>query len=1286
MAQEIRFEHLPRELGISRRSVRAITQDDAGFLWFATSDGLLRFDGYEVKAFRYNVRDTASLSDNNVRTVFKDSHGDLWVGFQGAGLNRFDPRTEQVTRYRHVPSNPHSLGGDDVWSITEDTQGNIWIGTWAEGLSCWERTTNRFRNYRHAKNDAQTLGEGPVWDVLYDPEGYVWAAIDGGGVSRLDLATQTFTRFAHNPSQPNSLSDNFCYALHQDRSGALWIGTKLGVVNRLAPKENIFTRYTLLRGDIEGSSSVQVYAMMEQHAGEIWIATNVGLQILDVASGELTLYQSDPSNFFTLSNNNVHTMFKDQTGMVWLGNEDGGINKVASQKAFQHYTHTPKDPTSLSFKTVRSMGEDRNGTLWVGTQGGGLNRFNAETETFTRYRRAAGQPTSLAWDEISAVYEDTRGRFWVGSWGDGLKQMDRASGTFRHLRHTPSDFSSISSNFIQAIYEDSFGVLWVATENGLNREEADGSWRIYYHIAGDTTSLNANNLQSKALVEDEQGNLWIGTWKGLNRYQRTSDTFRSWGAGGGLLSNEHVISLYDDHNGTLWIGTFGGGLNKFDKKTETFTYYTQQDGLPNDVVFAILEDAQGLLWLSTNSGLVRFDPNTETFQHYTETDGLQGNEFYWGAATALRDGRLAFGGVNGFNIFHPDSIVSNPHIPPVLLTGFQKYDKEAALPLPAHTLEEVVLSYKENFFSIEFAALNYRDTYKNQYTYKLEGFHDDWIFVGTKREVSFSNLEGGTYTFLVKGSNNDGLWNETPASLRIVIVPPVWKTWWFQTLLAVFVGLCIIGLYQFRIRTIKQQKARLAAQVAERTAELRHANASLVQQKEEIGQQAEELAQQRDNLSQANQMIAQRLNDIKTLSEIGQNVTASIEIKEIISRIYTSVNALMDAPNFEIGIIDWKSKQISYYGFHDADTPMQWGFSSVKTEGTLTYWCITHEAEILIANVETELDAYQVSDAMRQKYLAARARAINYIPLKIEGKLMGMMITKSFRPHAYTDIHVQLLRNLASYISIALSNANAYEALDKNNALMRDSITYAQTIQRAILPTDAEFEQFFKEHFILYYPKDIVSGDFYWLNRTEEYLFVAAVDCTGHGVPGAFMSLIANSLLNRIVNEQGVYAPSLILQRLDNGIRKALRQEESANDDGMDIVLCRFPLNRAPDRPMLYASAKGGIWIQHNAGELSRLPITRRSVGGKFYGKNIPFEQHEVLLQPGDLVYLLSDGMIDAVDVARKRFGSARFQRLLASIMHLPLAQQKEAVEQALAQHQQGADQRDDITILGLRY
>ena len=329
--------------------------------------------------------------------------------------------------------------------------------------------------------------------------------------------------------------------------------------------------------------------------------------------------------------------------------------------------------------------------------------------------------------------------------------------------------------------------------------------------------MSHNSVLSIYEDPDEIGKvLWIGTnGGGLNRFDRDTETFIHYQGDPNKpnsLSHNSVFSIYEDKAGILWIGTFGGGLNKFDRDTETFIHFTEKDGLQNDVIYGILPDTGGNLWLSTNKGLSKFNPQTETFRNYDVNDGLQSNEFNVGAYCKSKSGEMFFGGINGFNRFHPDSVKDNPHIPPIILTAFKKFNKIVKFDKAIFEIDEIELSYKDNFFSFEFAALDYTNPEKNQYAYKLEGFNEDWIFCGNTRNATYTNLDPGAYIFRVKGSNNDGIWNEAGVSVKIIITPPFWKTWSFITLSGV--SFILIGLVVYRRRVnAKLEKARIISEL-----------------------------------------------------------------------------------------------------------------------------------------------------------------------------------------------------------------------------------------------------------------------------------------------------------------------------------------------------------------------------------------------------------------------------------------------------------------------------------------
>jgi len=724
-AQDLRFDRLSLEEGLSQSTVYAIVQDRRGFMWFGTEDGLNRYDGYHFKVYRHEPEHPQSLSNNTVYTLYEDRAGVLWIGTDGGGLNRYDRATETFTRYRHDPDNPKSLSHDVVLSIHEDRDGRLWIGT------------------------------------------------DGGGLNRFDRQTETFSHFTHQPNDPRSLSSNEVSFIYEDRSGVLWVGTEGDGLNRFDRQTEIFTHY-----------------------------------------------QHHPKDLRSLSHNKLLTFYEDRGGVLWLGTNGGGLNKSNRTAAtFAYYKHDPNDPHSLSDDMVFSLHEDRAGVLWIGTLEGGLNRLDRATDTFTHYQHDPDDSRSLSSNTVYVIYEDATGALWVGTEGDGLNRFDRDTETFTRYQHDPNDPKSLSSNNIFSLFMDQSGTLWVGTYGGgLNQfNPATETFTPYRHDPEDPHSLSDNRVN--ALYEDRSGHLWVGTEGGLNKFDRASERFTRYQHDHndpGSLGNNDIMTVYEDHAGVLWVGTYGGGLNRFDRQTETFTRYLDQDGLPNNVVYGIVEDSLGFLWLSTNKGLAKFDPRTETFRNYDEHDGLQSNEFNSGAYGKGRQGELFFGGINGFNIFHPARIKDNPYVPPIVLTSFKTFNEEARLDTTISEISVITLDHDENVFSFEFATLSFTVPEKNQYAYKLEGFKDEWIDLGPKRDITFINLDAGSYTFRVKGSNNKGGGNEKEAALRITIKPPWWQMWWFRLSMLVGVALLLWGAYQVQIRSIRARNRALWAEITER--------------------------------------------------------------------------------------------------------------------------------------------------------------------------------------------------------------------------------------------------------------------------------------------------------------------------------------------------------------------------------------------------------------------------------------------------------------------------------------
>jgi two-component system, sensor histidine kinase ChiS len=818
---DITFQHLSLKEGLSQSTVNCIVQDHRGFLWFGTQDGLNQYDGYQFTVYRHDPSDPYSLSHNEVFALHEDRHGTLWIGTRN-GLNRFDREQGQFEHYYHDPNQSNSLSHNTIWSIFEDKEGVLWIGTKGGGLNQFVPQDNHFVSFRHDPNQPNSLSHDVVWPIYEDKRGTLWIGTDGGGLNAFDPQREQFTTYLPDPQEPDSLA-NVIPAIYEDQMGQFWIGT-LGGLYHFDRTKKTFVRYAHEPHNPHSLNDDSVWGISEDGLGNLWIATDGGgLNQFIRQKNKFIPFQHDPDEVNSLSHDAVLSIYKDNVGTIWLGTGGGGVNLFnREQQKFAHYFHDSKNPNSLNNNMILSIETDRKGQLWVGTQGGGLNQFDPAREKVTHYLHDPEQPNSLTDNTVSAIVEDKTGRVWVGTYGGGLNQFQPQTGQFISYRHDPKKPGSLLSDYILSIYEDRFQSLWIGTREGLDQfDPATETFVHYTHDPNKADSLSDNYIS--VIYEDTEGLLWIGTQGGgLNRFNRKQKQFIRYTHepnNANSLSHNEISSLYADQAGQLWIGTYGGGLNRFDHVNSHFRVYREKQGLANDVIYRILGDPQGHLWLSSNKGLSKFNPTTEHFRHYDVLDGLQSNEFN-AVAHKSRQGEMFFGGINGFNAFYPQHVKDNPAIPPIVITDFKLFNKSVALgpnsPLQQHisTTQEITLSYKQSFFSFEFAALNFLQPTKNEYAYKLKGLDQEWNQIGTQRRANYTNVPHGTYEFHVKGSNNDKVWNETGTTLKIIIPPPPWKTWWAYTLYVITLLAIILNYIRTQKRKLREKQQELEREKA----------------------------------------------------------------------------------------------------------------------------------------------------------------------------------------------------------------------------------------------------------------------------------------------------------------------------------------------------------------------------------------------------------------------------------------------------------------------------------------
>ncbi len=803
--KDIRFTPLSTEKGLSESVVDHILQDDQGFIWFGTQDGLDRYDGYEFKIYKHEA-DNSGLSGGTVTALFKDGSGVLWVG-EDQFLDRLDLVTQKITRYRSDPKNPNSLSGS-VYAITQSSEGQLWLGT-SNGLDKFDPATGNFTHYRHDPDDPRSLDRnGPMNDIRFlgfDRHERLWVETSAG-INSFDEKTGAAIRYP----QLRNRDEYQLQRVYEDRSGTLWIHSREGSgIGTFDPKTGRFVRYEFQTSDRGTPTAERVTTVLEDRNGVLWFGTGgSGLMKWDQRRGVVVRYRNNPADPESLSNNFVFSLCEDREGNIWVGTGGGGVNRFPeTPSGFIAYHKKAGDKNSLDQNFVLSAFEDSHRELWIGNDGV-LNRVDQETGQFRFYR-----PNDAT---ILSTVEDPAGMLWFATHRGGLNSFDRRTGRFKAYRHKPGNPNTPSSDVIMRLLLDPVGVLWLGTDHGVDRFEL--KTKRFSHYPDLINKLASTRVSSMA--EDHRGNLWLGTVDGgLHRFNPTTGEYREYSnrpENPGTLSSNRVHALYVDRAGVLWVGT-QQGLNKLDAYTDTFTAYREQDGLPNNTIQGILEDREGNLWVSTNNGLAKFNPTTKTVRNYYASDGLAGSEFNsWGTPFQSPSGAMFFPGVKGLTTFFPDKVVENSYTPPVVLTDFQLFG--VPVPVGGHSplhysisiTNSLVLTRAQSIFSFQFSALSYANAERNRYRYKLEGLETKWNETGsTRRFVTYTTLAPGQYVFRVQGSNNQGVWNESGVNLRIRILPAWWNTWWFR----VTTGVCSLALvwlvYYLRVRSMERRNREL---------------------------------------------------------------------------------------------------------------------------------------------------------------------------------------------------------------------------------------------------------------------------------------------------------------------------------------------------------------------------------------------------------------------------------------------------------------------------------------------
>ena len=853
--QNVKFTHITTGDGLSQSTVTCMLKDKYGFMWFGTEDGLNKYDGYRFTIYRDKLSDKSGVAGNSITALYEDKRGNLWIGTK-EGLSRYNRINNTFINYYASPSNANTLTNSSINAICEGENGNMWIGTFIN-LNLLNPKTNKITHYI-ADGKPGSLSNTRVTDILRDNMGRLWVGTNNG-LNLFDPKTGKFKTYYHSNLDKNTLSSSYVKKMADAGYGNLLIGTNDAGLDLFNTKKGVFSHHLAEKGDTSSISNNNVHAIAVTSAGNFWIGTEEGLDFYNILDNKFTTYKNSPADNTSLNGSSVRAILVDDLGTLWAAASSAGISKYDKNLSlFKVYRYLYGDKRGLSGKEVTSFADADNGNIWVGTDGGGLNLFDTRNDTFTYYQYRENVKNGLSANNILTILKSRTGnRLWIGSYTGGLDLFDVNKNQFTNFTKG-NRADQLSDERVFALMEDSKNNLWIGT-NGGGVNILDPSLKKITRFKSEySNDKTISNDVIRCFYEDRNGDVWIGTYNaGISIYHAATGTISRLNKANSNLSNNIVSCITGDKNGNIWVGT-GSGLNKYIPGKKQFKIYTTLNGLPNNNIYSIVEDDKGYIWLSTNLGLSRFDLAKNRFKNYTLKNGLQDNEFkFFGFKS--RSGEIYFGGVNGFNRFNPGYIPENKNIPKVIITGFELFNKPVIAGSPNSPLKQsivdtrvITLNHEQSIFTFEFSALNYTVPEDNSYAYMLEGFETDWNYVGSQHRATYTNLNAGTYTFKVKAANNDGVWNETGTSIKIIILPPFWLTWWFKSLVVLFGIFTLYIIYNYRIRIIKAQKLVLERQVTKRTKEvlkqaedLKKLNNDLIEQTEELQTLNEELHEQR---------------------------------------------------------------------------------------------------------------------------------------------------------------------------------------------------------------------------------------------------------------------------------------------------------------------------------------------------------------------------------------------------------------------------------------------------------
>lgn len=803
--QTMDFTYYTTDDGLAQTNVMVITQDTAGYMWFGTDDGLNKFDGYTFRVYKNDPNNPDSLSNNQIIGIEEEGDGTLWIATYRGGLNHFDPVSG---KFKHIlynpldPNSPKGLSHENINAMKKDKQGNLWIGT-ARGLNKWNPSTQTMSHYYFDRENTDNENINFINSLALDDQGMVWLGASSGLI-RFDSKTSQFKSYRHKSQDASSISDDIITSLALDANQDIWIGTQNAGLNHFDREKEQFVTYTANPDEKKSISANKINLLYTDAQGNIWVGTDKGLNEWDSSQNGFKHTVNDLMNPQSLNGNMIFSIFQDRQLNLWVATEKG-INLHTPRSIIEFNAENPSMHKLLT-NTAVSFVEDKNGLIWIGTNDG-IQTFDRETGLFGAYLYDPKDPLSVSKGAIISLFEDDQGVIWAGSKEGALNRFNPSTNNFTRFNDVGENHPELKQfNIILKITQKDKNELYLGTYDGLFIfDTIKGEIRKFPAASVKNYEAQFDHSRFTSMYQDKKGLTWFGTLDtGIYQYDPLENRFKHYpiypNYSNNLASNS-VSSIIEDKQGFIWAGT-KGGLEKFNPLTGEYVRFTEEDGLPNNLIWGLILDNQDNLWMSTSKGLSKLDLKTMEFYNYDQSDGLQSNSFSSRSYLKLKDGDILFGGNNGFNWIRPELLHKSEFQPPIVIQSFKVFDQSRLFDTPLTDMKTIRLSYKENFFSFEFAALDYRNSARIQYAYKLDGFDKNWIYPKNRRYASYMNLKGGHYLLHIKATNSDGVWNAVEKTIELDVIPSIWQRWWAYVgyMLLVTVSL----MFYMRMRSKKQ--------------------------------------------------------------------------------------------------------------------------------------------------------------------------------------------------------------------------------------------------------------------------------------------------------------------------------------------------------------------------------------------------------------------------------------------------------------------------------------------------